>query len=78
MMTAQTDGLKEPAEFWTAIGNKLRPSLTVTVTIGMEVFAPVTAPIVRTDRGETGRADGAGRRGHLAAHTQIFFALVGE
>ncbi len=49
MMTAQTDGLKEPAEFWTAIGNKLRPSLTVTVTIGMEVFTPVTAPIVITE-----------------------------
>lgn len=49
MMTAQTDGLKDPAEFWTAIGNKLRPSLTVTVTIGMEVFFPVTAPIVITE-----------------------------
>src|SRR2546426_4907251 len=49
LLIAQTDGLKEPAEFWTAIGNKLRPSLTVTVTIGMEVFAPVTAPIVITE-----------------------------
>jgi len=44
MMTAQTDGLKEPAEFWTAIGNKLRPSLTVKATIGMEVFPPETPP----------------------------------
>ena len=44
MMTAQTDGLREPAEFWTAIGNKLRPSLTLTATIGMEVFPPETPP----------------------------------
>jgi Pvc16 N-terminal domain/Carboxypeptidase regulatory-like domain len=44
MMTAQTDGLREPAEFWTAIGNKLRPSLTVTATIGMEVFPPEAPP----------------------------------
>lgn len=44
MMTAQTDGLKEPAEFWTAIGNKLRASITVTATIGMEVFPPETPP----------------------------------
>jgi hypothetical protein len=44
MMTAQTEGMREPAEFWTAIGNKLRPSLTVTATIGMEVFPPETPP----------------------------------
>jgi hypothetical protein len=49
MMTAHADGLREPAEFWTAIGNKLRPSLTMAVTIGMEVFAPVTAPMVVTE-----------------------------
>lgn len=49
MMTAKTDGLKEPAEFWTAIGNKMRPSVTVTATIAMEVFAPVTAPTVLTE-----------------------------
>jgi hypothetical protein len=49
MMTSQADGLKEPAEFWTAIGNKLRPSISITVTIGMEVAEPVTAPVVITE-----------------------------
>lgn len=49
MMTSQADGLKEPAEFWTAIGNKLRPSITITVTIGMEIAEPVIAPIVITE-----------------------------
>jgi hypothetical protein len=44
MMTAQTDGPKEPAEFWTAIGNRLRASITVKATIGMEVFPPVDPP----------------------------------
>jgi Pvc16 N-terminal domain/Carboxypeptidase regulatory-like domain len=46
MMASQADGLKNPAEFWTAIGNKLRPSLAVTVTISMQPFAPVTAKVV--------------------------------
>jgi Pvc16 N-terminal domain/Carboxypeptidase regulatory-like domain len=46
MMTSQADGLKDPAEFWTAIGNKLRPSLSVTVTISMPTAAPVTAKVV--------------------------------
>jgi len=37
LMMTRADGLKEPHEFWTAIGNKLRPSITVCVTIGMEM-----------------------------------------
>ncbi|HLG13142.1 MAG TPA: Pvc16 family protein [Blastocatellia bacterium] len=45
MITAQTDGLKNPAEFWTALGNKLRPSISLTVTISMQPFAPETATL---------------------------------
>ncbi len=41
MITAQTDGLKNPAEFWTALGNKLRPSISLTVTISMQPFPPL-------------------------------------
>jgi hypothetical protein len=40
MMFAQVDGLQRPHEFWTAIGNKLRPSVTATITIGLEVPEP--------------------------------------
>ena len=47
VMATHPDELKNPAEFWTAIGNKLRPSVTVTVTIGMEVVPPVTASIAK-------------------------------
>jgi hypothetical protein len=51
MVTAQADGIQNPAEFWNAIGNKLRPSLTVTVTISVPPFppeAPEPVPIVVT------------------------------
>jgi hypothetical protein len=48
MVTAQADGIQNPAEFWNAIGNKLRPSLTVTVTISMPVFEAITEDIVTT------------------------------
>jgi hypothetical protein len=48
VLATHPDELKNPAEFWTAIGNKMRPSLTVAVTISMDVFNPATAPIVRT------------------------------
>ncbi|MDF0676201.1 MAG: Pvc16 family protein [Nitrospira sp.] len=49
MVTAQPDGLKDPHEFWAAIGNHLRPSITVTVTIAMQPFTLVTAPLVMTE-----------------------------
>jgi hypothetical protein len=48
MMTAQADGLKNPHEFWTAIGNRMRPSIHVTATIAMDLFPPVVAPAVIT------------------------------
>jgi Pvc16 N-terminal domain/Carboxypeptidase regulatory-like domain len=50
MLTAQSDGLREPIEFWTAIGNKLRPSIVVTATIAMDLEAPITAPEVVTSQ----------------------------
>jgi Pvc16 N-terminal domain/Carboxypeptidase regulatory-like domain len=50
MMTAQTDAVKNPAEFWTAIGNRLRASLNVTVTISVPVLDDVTTSIVTTIR----------------------------
>jgi hypothetical protein len=49
LLTAQSDRLREPAEFWSAIGGRLRPSLSVTATIGLEVFAAETLPLVVTE-----------------------------
>jgi len=40
LVTWKTDSLKEPAEFWSALGGKMRPSFSVTATVGLEVFAP--------------------------------------
>jgi hypothetical protein len=48
VLATHPDELKNPAEFWTAIGNKLRPSLTISVTISMDVFAPISAPTTKT------------------------------
>jgi hypothetical protein len=50
LVTSRTDGLGEPAEFWSALGGRLRPSLSVTVTIGLDVFAAETLPLVTQDR----------------------------
>lgn len=40
--------MKDPADFWSALGNKLRPSLIVTVTIELQAAEPETAPLVKT------------------------------
>jgi Pvc16 N-terminal domain/Carboxypeptidase regulatory-like domain len=78
MMIAQAEGLKEPADFWTAIGNKLRPSLTVTVTIGMQVFAPVTAPLVITEEVRLGERTAPNEEVIALPTRQIFFRIGGR
>jgi Pvc16 N-terminal domain/Carboxypeptidase regulatory-like domain len=50
MVTAQVDGPENPAEFWTAVGNRLRPAVTTTVTISVPVLADAHAPLVTTRR----------------------------
>jgi uncharacterized protein DUF4255/carboxypeptidase family protein len=54
LIVPQFDGLKSPAEFWTAMGSKLRASLTVTVTISVPYAPEVTGPVVTTLRNRFG------------------------
>jgi len=46
MLIAQPDGLRNPAEFWAAIGNRMRPSILISATIAMPVFGEQTLPSV--------------------------------
>ena len=47
----QTDLVRNPAEFWSALGGKLRPSFTLTATLALEALStPVTAPEVSTKK----------------------------
>lgn len=48
MIVPQVDGLKSPAEFWTALGNQLRASFTVTATVSLQTISDVTGPLVTT------------------------------
>lgn len=46
---AQPDGLfKNPADFWGALDNQLKPSLNYVVTVPLDLEMAFTAPIVRT------------------------------
>ena len=47
LVTALVDPQKNLSEFWTALGNKLRPSLTVKATISItDLIPPKTEPMV--------------------------------
>jgi Pvc16 N-terminal domain/Carboxypeptidase regulatory-like domain len=48
MVTLLPDTQKNLSEFWSSIGNKLRPSFNATVTLPMPVFAEVTSSMVTT------------------------------
>jgi hypothetical protein len=60
VIVPQIDGLKSPAEFWTAMGSRLRASLTVTVTVSVPFAPAVTGPVVTTLRNRFGGRGPAG------------------
>lgn len=48
MMVLQPDGVRNPAEFWAAIGNRIKASLMVSVTVSLQVFDTAQYPSVIT------------------------------
>lgn len=50
MRITQMDGIKDPADFWSAIGGKLRPSFVATVTISLPVLDAAETPDLVTER----------------------------
>lgn len=48
MLMVQPDGVRNPAEFWAAIGNRIKASLLLSVTVSLEVFETETYPSVIT------------------------------
>lgn len=63
VVTAPAEGLKNPAEFWGALGSKLRPSLNLTVTISMDVLPVVTAQEVTASEIRFGERAATGEDG---------------
>jgi hypothetical protein len=49
MVALHPDALKNLAEFWSSLGSKIKPSLTVTATISVPVFSDVPDFIVTTE-----------------------------
>lgn len=53
MVTASAEGLQNPTEFWTSVGNRMRASLAISATVAMDVFPARQAASVITVRTDT-------------------------
>ncbi|HEV7859432.1 MAG TPA: Pvc16 family protein [Pyrinomonadaceae bacterium] len=73
LMTSQIEGLKDPSDFWTALGNKLRTSISLTVTISMQPFIAETAMLVSTSEIRLGLRDATGMKITPATLDDSFF-----
>jgi hypothetical protein len=78
MITAQTDGLKNPAEFWTALGNKLRPSISITATISLQPHEAQTAPMVQESELRIGERTSPAEMKIATATLRDAFRIVGQ
>ena len=45
---AQPDGFREPADFWAALDNELKPSINYVITLPLDLTVAFMAPTVRT------------------------------
>jgi Pvc16 N-terminal domain/Carboxypeptidase regulatory-like domain len=48
LQIARPDDMRNPSEFWAAVGNRLRPSIVAAATITLPVFPEETYPMVIT------------------------------
>lgn len=48
MLMVQPDGVRNPAEFWAAIGNRIKASVLLSVTVSIQAFDTATYPSVIT------------------------------
>src|SRR5437588_6850843 len=70
--------MKDPADFWSALGNKLRPSLIVTVTLELQASEPETAPLVSTQALRMGLRDTESKSGLDENSAEEFFRVGGR
>jgi Pvc16 N-terminal domain len=79
LVTALVDPQKNLSEFWTALGNKLRPSLTVKVTISItDHLMPRTEAMVITQHLRTGRRTAADEESIIPGTLAEKFRIGGQ
>ncbi len=77
MVAMHPDALKNLSEFWTALGSRMRPSLTVTVTISMDVLMPEVAPMVITKEVRMGQRISPTEEKNIPSTQEELFSIGG-
>jgi hypothetical protein len=79
LVTALVDPQKNLSEFWTALGNKLRPSLTVRATISItDLIMPKTEPVVIIQHLRSGVRSAPGEESIIPATLDQKFRIGGR
>lgn len=78
MLAAKPDGMKDPADFWTALRNRPRPSFNVKATISMEHPAPPPVDVVTTALVRFGERKPAADAGLSDATRSESFRIAGR
>ena len=75
---AQHDTLTEPSDIWNVLDNELRPCVSYVVTLALDPWQVITAPIVRTRTFRLGQAQGLPQETALQADaTRADMVLIG-
>jgi len=75
---AQHDTLAEPSDIWNVLDNELRPSVSYVVTLALDPWQVITAPIVRTRTFRLGQARGLPQEAALQADaTRADMVMIG-
>jgi hypothetical protein len=74
---ASHDRLTNPAEVWSALDNEMRPSLSYIVTLSMDPWTEITAPLVKTFSMRSGQAEGLPHYRRLIDSTVVEWASIG-
>ena len=67
---ANHDRLTNPAEVWSSLDNEMRPSISYIITLALDPWAEITAPLVRTFTMRSGQAAGLPELPSLQEGTQ--------
>lgn len=75
---AQHDTLTDPSDVWNVLDNELRPSVSYVVTLALDPWQVMTAPIVRTRTFRLGQARGLPQETALQADaTRADMVMIG-
>jgi hypothetical protein len=74
---ARHDRLTNPAEVWSALDNEMRPSVSYIVTLSLDPWKEITAPVVRTRTLRTGQSNTLPSQRQLTEETRAEMQSIG-